>query len=517
MFDLSYEYSIRQMEYLMEIARAITSRLDLESVLKLILKSAVEMVRGDVGIVVLYSQREPEVRAAYGIPMDLLYLLEPLVSAKPIKIPGAGWTVLGLEKRLEEVSRQGLPFEQIVSLPLVFEEELLGIIYVLRGGSATFTESDRRILSGFADQAAIAVRNAQLVTQLQREKALLEAIVENNPDGILILDSSGTVRMANKAFADFTGIPSREMTGKRCEDVVRLEQVKGVDVCSCVRANDIRGSIYSEGVLKREGEKERILGVTCTPLQDSKGRIINIILTAQDITRFREAEEMEATFISIISHELKTPVAVIKGYAGTLRREDANWDRKTIEAGLAAIEEESDRLAELIDNLLEVSKIQAGVLKIRPEPVDLKSVIDDVVERFSVQTLRHRFVEDLPEKLPLVSADPVRLRQVLDNLVSNAIKYSPNGGIIRIGAWSNDHTVTVYVADQGIGIPPEEQGRLFKRFYRVDTSERRSTKGTGLGLYLVKSLVEAHGGRVWVHSEPGKGSTFFFTLPVYSE
>ncbi len=515
MFDLRYEYSIRQMEYLMEIARAITSRLDLGSVLKLILKSAVEMVRGEVGIVVLYGQRGPEVRAAYGIPRELLPLLEPVVSAEPVRIPGSGWAISGLEERLAEVSRLGLPFEQIVSLPLVFEEEILGVIYVLKGGSTTFTEADRRILAGFADQAAIAVRNAQLVTQLRREKALLEAVVENNPGGIVILDSKGVVQTVNKAFADFLGISPREAIGKRCEEVVRLEQVKGVDVCSCARAGSVRGSIYSEGVLKRPGRKDKILGVTCTPIYDDGGRVINIILTAQDITRFREAEEMEATFISIISHELKTPVAVIKGYAGTLRREDANWDRKTIEAGLAVIEEESDRLAELIDNLLEVSKIQAGALKIRPEPVDLKPLIDEVIERFSVQTLRHTFVKDLPEELPLAYADPKRVRQILDNLVSNAIKYSPDGGIVRIGAWSNGRALTVYVADQGVGIPPEEQGKLFKRFYRIDSSERRTTKGTGLGLYLVKSLVEAQGGRVWVHSEPGKGSTFFFTLPIY--
>ena len=154
-------------------------------------------------------------------------------------------------------------------------------------------------------------------------------------------------------------------------------------------------------------------------------------------------------------------------------------------------------------------------MKIRPEPVDLKPLIDEVIERFSVQTLRHTFVKDLPEELPLAYADPKRVRQILDNLVSNAIKYSPDGGIVRIGAWSNGRALTVYVADQGVGIPPEEQGKLFKRFYRIDSSERRTTKGTGLGLYLVKSLVEAQGGRVWVHSEPGKGSTFFFTLPIY--
>ncbi|HIQ05852.1 MAG TPA: ATP-binding protein, partial [Anaerolineae bacterium] len=135
------------------------------------------------------------------------------------------------------------------------------------------------------------------------------------------------------------------------------------------------------------------------------------------------------------------------------------------------------------------------------------------VEGFKIQTDKHQFEIDFPEGYPVVMADQERIRQVLRNLISNAIKYSPDGGVIRVGGWYDEEWVTVYVADQGIGIPPEEQNRLFQRFYRVDSSLRRQTKGTGLGLFLSKALVEAHGGRIWFRSEPGKGSTFFFALP----
>jgi signal transduction histidine kinase len=223
---------------------------------------------------------------------------------------------------------------------------------------------------------------------------------------------------------------------------------------------------------------------------------------------------MKTTFVSVISHELKTPVALIKGYANTLAREDAHWDNATLQEGLQVISEESDRLNGLINNLLDASRIQAGAFKLERGDVSLPKLAGRVVENFRVQSPDHRFILDFPPDYPITPGDEERLRQVLDNLVSNAIKYSPAGGEIRVGGWSDGARATVYVADQGIGIPAEEQGNLFQRFYRVDSSLRRSTQGAGLGLYLCKSIVDAHGGRIWLRSEPGKGTTVFFTLPL---
>jgi len=211
---------------------------------------------------------------------------------------------------------------------------------------------------------------------------------------------------------------------------------------------------------------------------------------------------------------LKTPVALIKGYAGTLAREDAQWDQATVREGLQVIGEESDRLNALINNLLDASRIQAGAFTLERGDVALPKLATSVVESFRSQTDKHAFVLDFPLEFPPVFGDEERLRQVLNNLVSNAIKYAPQGGEIRVGGWSGAQQATVYVADHGIGIPAGEQGKLFQRFYRVDSSLRRSTQGAGLGLYLCRSIVEAHGGRIWLRSEPGKGTTVLFTLPV---
>jgi signal transduction histidine kinase len=255
------------------------------------------------------------------------------------------------------------------------------------------------------------------------------------------------------------------------------------------------------------------VGVTATPLYDEEGRLARVILNIVDITRFRQAEELKSTFVSVVSHELKTPVALIKGYAETLRREDADWDRETVQESLGVIAEEADHLTHLIDSLLEASRIQAGGLKLEPTDVYLPRVAEKVIDGFQTQTDVHTFELDFPPDFPALWGDPERLKEVLANLVSNAVKYSPDGGTVWVGGRADQAGATIYVADQGIGIPPEEQNRIFERFHRVETGLHRRTEGAGLGLYLVKAIVEAHGGRVWVESAPGRGSIFMFTLP----
>ena len=243
---------------------------------------------------------------------------------------------------------------------------------------------------------------------------------------------------------------------------------------------------------------------------------------------------MKSTFTSIISHELKTPVALIKGYAQTLARPDAEWDAATARHGLEIIEEEADRLELLIDNLLDASRIQAQGLTLELADVNLAEMLRRVVQTYSPHNPNHRFELHLPKTLPPVWGDEERLRQVLTNLLNNAVKYSPQGGAIRVGAqlWNREDRgsgpvaaglvgetrpmVVFWVADQGVGIPTSDLPHVFDRFYRVDSSLRRTTAGAGLGLYLAHAFVTAHGGRIWVTSEQGKGATFYVALPVDS-
>ena len=512
-------YRLRQREYLLQISRAMTARLELSSLLELILTSAAEMIGGEVGLIALRDEEGTlRARAMYGLPAQLVDELAPLLAALPRlaerTAPPGGWQLPDIPLRVLQRAI-GRPLRQVVNLPLIMEDELLGAIYIFRSGEAEFSANDRAVLRSFADQAAIAVRNARLYQQVMAEKRRLDGIIENSADGVMILDPQRRVQVINRALCAMIGRQAEEMVGRPCHQVLSLQNVMGFDICSAEEPAELpqSGSLYVEGELIRSGGSRRTVGVTYSPLYDEEGQLQNIIANVVDITRFREAEEMKSTFISVISHELKTPVALIKGYADTLRREDACWDAETLKEGLAVIEEESDRLARLIDNLLDASRIQAGVLKLELGDVRLAELAARVVEGFRLRTDVHRFELDFPADLPLVLADEERLRQVLNNLVDNAIKYSPDGGTIRVGGWAEPEGVIVYVADQGIGIPLADQQKLFQRFYRLDSSVRRRTQGAGLGLFLSKAIVEAHGGRIWLRSEPGKGTTVFFSLP----
>jgi PAS domain S-box-containing protein len=509
---------LRQREYLLRISRAMTSRLDLPSLLRLILNSAAEMVGGEVGLIIL---RQADGRL---VPQVVYGLSAARAAQLATALLGMSSTISRTESNwvLPELSLPvvsavaGAALRQVVQLPLRIEDEPLGAIYVFRSGGAAFGANERQVLQSFADQAAIAVRNARLYEQAMAEKKRLDAIIENSANGVMILSPDRRIEVMNRALSILSGWPANEATGEPCWKVLPLEHPQGPDPCApdSELADLPEGPpLYVEGDLVRPGGTRLTLGVTYTPLYDANNRLLNIIVNVVDITRFREAEQMKSTFISVISHELKTPVALIKGYAGTLRRPDVEWDPETMDEGLGVIEEEADRLNSLIDNLLDASRIQAGVFKLELGDVNLERLARRAVDGFRLQTAAHDFELDFPPDLPTVMADEARIRQVLDNLVSNAIKYSPDGGTIRIGAWHDAQGVTVYIADQGIGIPLDDQGRLFESFYRVDSGLRRRTKGTGLGLYLSRTIVDAHVGSIWVRSEPGKGSTFFFTLP----
>jgi signal transduction histidine kinase len=259
--------------------------------------------------------------------------------------------------------------------------------------------------------------------------------------------------------------------------------------------------------------REVSVGITYAPLWGADGQLLSLIANVRDITRFREAEEIKSTFVSVISHELKTPVALIKGYAGTLRRKDAHWDAETLDESLAVIEEESDRLDQLIDNLLDASRLQAGTLKLEIGFLALDKLAESLVQKFRTQTDNHLLTTDFPSDFPVVPGDVERLRQVLANLLSNAIKYSPQGGTIRVSGRAHPDRVVVSVRDEGIGLDPEDHDRVFERFARVDNALSRKTQGVGLGLFLVSAIIRAHGGRVWVQSAPGQGASFYFSLP----
>lgn len=240
---------------------------------------------------------------------------------------------------------------------------------------------------------------------------------------------------------------------------------------------------------------------------------MNGILNVRDVTRERQQEEQRSTFISVISHELQTPIAIIKGYASTLARTDGRLNQRALQARLSAIEEEADRLNKLVMNLLYASRIQAHGLQMDITALDMGPLIDKVVRRLKARCPDVEVSVDVPEGLPAVMADRDRIEEVLQNLLDNAVKYSPQKRAITIHCSAMGEEVVTSVSDTGMGISLREQEQIFDRFHRVGDPLAQATPGAGLGLYICRAIVEAHGGHIWVESTLRQGSTFSFSLP----
>jgi signal transduction histidine kinase len=236
------------------------------------------------------------------------------------------------------------------------------------------------------------------------------------------------------------------------------------------------------------------------------------IFVMRDVTKESEAERMRTALVSTVSHELRSPLTAIKGYTDTLL-DSGPWDTDTEREFLEIIRVSTEKLSLLVDNLLDAAKMEAGVLTLEREPIRVERIVEQVVAQRRRLAPHHPLTTEIDADLPMAEADPLRVEQVITNLVENAIKYSPDGGPVTVRVRGGE-MITVSVSDHGVGITPEQAEHLFERFYRVDSSLARTTKGVGLGLFICRSLVEAHGGRIWVESTPGQGSTFSFTLPT---
>jgi PAS domain S-box-containing protein len=512
------DFRVRQRDYLLEITRAITQELNLDKLLSRILNISIEMLAGHAGLIALRrDQGGWNVAASHGIPPAFLRHLNPLLATVPEHEKPARYELPEINRLLQNLTRAASwGLLSGVVLPLIARKEVVGVILIFRNYKGNFSANDTALLQSFADQAAIAVHNAQLYTQVSREKRRMDALLDSAADGILILGPDHKIERSNPAFARMIRAGREDIRGKSHEEVVRWNQRKDGVTLEEAEAGGWpltpNATLYVEGDLVRPDGLSIPVGITYAPLVSADGNIINVIATVRDITRFREAEELKSTFISVISHELKTPVALIKGYVSTLRRKDASWDRDVVQDSLEVIEEEADRLTELIENLLDASRLQAGALAINSTDLALDMLAKRIAERFSTQSSQHTIVVDFPDDFPVILGDEDRLEQVLSNLISNSLKYSPEGGEIRISGQVRSEQVIVCVSDQGPGIAPGDIPHVFDRFYRAADASRK-TKGAGLGLYLARAVVEAHGGRIWVDPKPGEGARICFSLP----
>ena len=396
-------------------------------------------------------------------------------------------------------------YSSYLGVPLFGAEgELYGVLAVYGRHPRPWLQAEIEALAALAGNASAVLANADLYQKVKDEQDRNSAILENIADGIVAVDREGTVVLWNAAAEQITGVPTVEAIGRTPTQVLQrsLESAEP-------------GVTRDRLVPIRRGGEEVWLSVSEAVMRDPAGAVAGRIFAFRDVSAERVVEEMKSEFVAAVSHELRTPLTSIYGFAETLLRQDVLFEEAERRTFLGYIASEAQRLTGIVDALLNVARLDAGDLQMDLAPIDVRSVVSEVVT--GVQEASpvngHNFVVDLPSEPLDAAADRDKLRQILANLVDNAVKFSPDGGTVTVTARRKTGAVEVRVVDRGPGIPAAERARIFRKFYRGDFA-RDQPGSTGLGLFIAEGLVRAMGGRIWVDSEEGEGSSFTFELPL---
>jgi PAS domain S-box-containing protein len=352
--------------------------------------------------------------------------------------------------------------------------------------------------------------------RLQDEHATLNAVLESMSDAIVLIDVKHNVVYANHRMAEIFAIPMSELGAMNeaalFERIALLLPERQDELQMLTAEPRVQGAF----TVKSEHGKERFMMVSAFQVA-REGRVFGRGYVWRDMTKEHEIDALKNDLISLASHEFKTPITSIRGGVETLLRVDAHWEESFKQELLEGIHEDIGRIQDLIDEWLDISKIESGAMRINPQPLRLEAVVESAKRRLPQQAnYEHtQFEVHLADVIPLVYADKLRMEQVLVNLFTNAVRYNEQHPIIRITAKVDERYVHLEVQDNGIGISAEHVDKIFDRFYRVDVSSSRQTGGTGLGLAICKGIMQAHGGEIRVVSKPGEGSTFILSIPRF--
>ena len=387
-----------------------------------------------------------------------------------------------------------------LGVPLAGREGALhGVLSVYAREPRLWREDETQALAALAANASVALSNAELYQHVAVEREQSVAILANIADGIVAVDREGEVVLWNRAAEEITGVPAAEAIGRTPLQVLQ-------------RDLQSEGSGTSRQVAIVNGDREVWLSLTEAVMRDPTGAVAGRIFAFRDISSEHVVEQMKSDFVSTVSVELRAPLTTIYGFAQTLLREDITFGDAERHTFMEFISRESARLTSIVDALLNVARLDTGDPNVSLVSTDVASLVTDVVTAAGAVANGHRLVAEVGPEPLAAQADPEKLRQVLDQLVSNALKYSPGGGTVSVSAQRRQDTVEVAVADEGVGIPAAERERIFAKFYKAGGAQ-----GTGLGLFIAQGLVREMGGKIWVDSEEGRGSRFAFELPVAEE
>lgn len=453
------------------------------------------------------------VRASQGISGQVFRESESVIIHDAINDPRAQKDPFGL-----------LHVNNGVTVPLVIEKRdeqnrvvernTIGVLHAFNKRDASdFNDEDVRLLERMAKNVGSIIANIQLYREVVEKKEELAQTFESLSAGLILVSAEGRLSQVNSSARAVFQL-SADVIGKSAKD-----QLKNEDLWAVI-------SDASKGIenSKREinvfiGNSDRIYEVQAAPVRGEEGKDLGVVAILNDITDMKNIDRMKSSFVAMASHELRTPLTAIKGFSSTLLEglDEDMYSKEDQREFLGIVVSECDRLRRLIDDLLNTSRIEAGEsLSPNYAEFDLPVLLDKVVRVQQQSTTKHVVSLKVHNELPkIIVGDEDKFDQILTNLLNNAIKYSPNGGDVIVHATSEGDTLLFGVQDQGLGIPKEHLGKVFEKFHRVNNDDNRKIYGTGLGLFLVRHLVEeVHGGKIWADSEVGKGSTFLFRIPA---
>lgn len=500
---------VQRLEALRRLANEMFLTLDLDELLKTVAEE-LRLLAGAEAAAILLVEGDSLVRRATAgsepgcAPRLPLWACEDVVA----RVAATGEPVYDLQPEAPGAC------SVVAVIPMRATGRTVGVIALLERRPRAISSDERTFLNAAASQAGGAIASAQLYIEEHSLREELHAVIEAMAEGVTVADPLGNIVLVNQAGRAILGLgpPAR---GPRTVAEYRAlhlrlpggEPLKESDwpINRALRGESFTGY---EVVLTRADGTVRQAAFSGSPVLDESGRVALGVTVYHDITELRALERSREETLGLVSHDLRAPLAVIQGRAQMLARTATDGAARHVQAILVS----ARRMNAIIQDLVDLARLEGGQLSLNRRPVRLEAFVRELVGRLAPDADSSRFRISVPADLPEVPADPDRLDRILTNLLTNAVKYSEPGTPIVVKARARSADVVVSVADEGAGIPADELPHLFDRFYRARTGLH--TEGVGLGLYIVKQLVEAHGGQIWAHSQPGEGSTFSFSLPL---
>jgi len=525
------ELRLKELSTLLETSAAVVSTLDPQTVLNRILRQVERLLDVKMSVILALDEQRSVFRVQASRGLSNAYVeqisidpsephsltIQALRKGEPIQVSDTE-TNPDYENQRQDAREGG--YRSLLAIPLNTQYAPPSALIVLRPEPHVFTEQEIDLLSNFANHAAMAIENAALYArsdmQLQKQTRRLEALIQSLNDGLLLEGPDGNIVYANRRISALTGLPPSEIADSSV-DVIIDQLVQKADDPQRTReiiqmAIESQDNHVAEILIPYQG-RNLWLRLHSFNVTDASGVPIGQGQLIHDITADRELDRMKSNLLSTVSHELRTPLASIKGYASTLLADDVEWDEAAQQEFLSIISNEADRLTILVNELLDLSRLEAGNLTVERRPCQLDRIIQNAAKRSDPQP-GDRLKVKIPPARPPRHVDRRRIEVVLRNLIENAAKYSGDSSPIFVTASCTNGDITVKIEDSGPGIPHEESKRIFESFYRIDNGLSRKTSGAGLGLAISKGFIQAHGGEIWIENRDN-GACFAFTLPRY--